>query len=293
MNEKDWKLLALLKEELNISKVARQLYFSQPALSSRIKLIEKELGCKIIERHRTGITFTEMGETVTSYAIDALKNLEKLKDDLNNSSGELSGTLKIGCSNSIGELFLPKIFKNFKALYPKIDLSVISVFNDNIYKDLLSSKIHIALIRGNYPWDGIKVFLYDDPYCVVNASPFTLESLPTMPGIFFSAEKQFKNEVDNWWVNTFDCDPIVSMNVGSLNVGAEMVENGLGYSILTSSRLHDKPHLYSIKLELNGKILKRETWLYLSKSAEKNNAAKCFLNYLKNDYLKEQKNVPL
>lgn len=293
MNEKDWKLLALLKEELNISKVARQLYFSQPALSARIKLIEKELGCKIIERHRTGITFTEMGETVTSYAIDALKNLEKLKDDLNNSSGELSGTLKIGCSNSIGELFLPKIFKNFKALYPKIDLSVISVFNDNIYKDLLSSKIHIALIRGNYPWDGIKVFLYDDPYCVVNASPFTLESLPTMPGIFFSAEKQFKNEVDNWWVNTFDCDPIVSMNVGSLNVGAEMVENGLGYSILTSSRLHDKPHLYSIKLELNGKILKRETWLYLSKSAEKNNAAKCFLNYLKNDYLKEQKNVPL
>lgn len=293
MNEKDWKLLALLKEELNISKVARQLYFSQPALSARIKLIEKELGCKIIERHRTGITFTEMGETVTSYAIDALKNLEKLKDDLNNSSGELSGTLKIGCSNSIGELFLPKIFKNFKALYPKIDLSVISVFNDNIYKDLLSSKIHIALIRGNYPWDGIKVFLYDDPYCVVNASPFTLESLPTMPGIFFSAEKQFKNEVDNWWVNTFDCDPIVSMNVGSLNVGAEMVENGLGYSILTSSRLHDKPHLYSIKLELNGKILKRETWLYLSKSAEKNNAARCFLNYLKNDYLKEQKNVPL
>ena len=293
MNEKDWKLLALLKEELNISKVARQLYFSQPALSSRIKLIEKELGCKIIERHRTGITFTEMGETVTSYAIDALKNLEKLKDDLNNSSGELSGTLKIGCSNSIGELFLPKIFKNFKALYAKIDLSVISVFNDNIYKDLLSSKIHIALIRGNYPWDGIKVFLYDDPYCVVNASPFTLDSLPTMPGIFFSAEKQFKNEVDNWWVNTFDCDPIVSMNVGSLNVGAEMVENGLGYSILTSSRLHDKPHLYSIKLELNGKILKRETWLYLSKSAEKNNAARCFLNYLKNDYLKEQKNVPL
>ena len=73
MNEKDWKILSLLKEELNISKVARQLYFTQPALSARIKLIEKEFGCKIIERHRTGITFTEMGETVTSYAIDSLK----------------------------------------------------------------------------------------------------------------------------------------------------------------------------------------------------------------------------
>ena len=286
MNEKDWKLLSLLKEELNISKVARQLYFTQPALSARIKLIEKEFGCKIIERHRTGITFTEMGETVTSYAIDALKNLEKLKDNLNNSSGELSGTLKIGCSNSIAELFLPKIFKSFKSLYPKIDLSVNADFNDNIYKDLLSSKIHIALIRGNYPWDGIKVFLYDDPFCVVNATPFTLDVLPTLPGIFFSAEKQFSNEVNNWWVNTFDCDPIVSMNVSSLNVGLQMVENGLGYSILTSSRLHDNPNLHSMNLELHGKVLKRETWMFLSKSAEKNNAAKCFLSYLENNYLK-------
>lgn len=286
MNEKDWKILSLLKEELNISRVARQLYFSQPALSARIKLIEKELGCKIIERHRTGIAFTEMGETVTSYAIDSLKNFEKLKDNLNDASGELSGTLKIGCSNSIGELFLPKVCKNFKMLYPKIDLNVISVSNDNIYKDLLSSKIHIALIRGNYPWDGIKVFLYDDPYCVVNATAFTLDSLPNMPGIFFSAEKQFSNEVNNWWVNTFNCDPIVSMNVGSLNVGLQMVKNGLGYSILTASRLYEKTDLHSINLELNGKILKRETWMYLSKSAEKNNAARCFLNYLENDYLK-------
>ena len=286
MNEKDWKILALLKEELNISKVARQLYFSQPALSARIKLIEKELGCNIIERHRTGITFTEMGETVTSYAIDALKNLEKLKDNLNNASGELSGTLKIGCSNSIAELFLPKIFKSFKSQYPKIDLNVNAGFNDDIYQDLLSSKIHIALIRGNYPWDGIKAFLYDDPFCAVNSTPFTIDSLPSLPGIFFSAENQFSNEVNNWWVNTFDRDPIISMNVSSLNVGLNMVENGLGYSILTSSRIQDKPNLYSINLELNGRVLKRETWLFLSKSAEKNNAAKCFLSYLENNYLK-------
>ena len=285
MNEKDWKLLVLLKNEQNISKVARQLYFSQPALSTRIKQIENELGCKIIERHRTGITFTEMGETLTSYAIEALKNLDRLKENLNNASDKLSGTLKIGCSNSIAELFLPKVFKSFKALHPKIDLNVNTGLNDNIYQDLLASKIHIALLRGDYPWAGTKVFLYDDPFCVVNSTPFTLESLPTLPGIFFSAEKQFSNEVNNWWVNTFDRNPIVAMNVSSLNVGLQMVENGLGYSILTSSRVHDKPNLYSINLQNNGKILKRETWLYISKSAEKNNAAMCFLNYLENNYL--------
>ena len=76
------------------------------------------------------------------------------------------------------------------------------------------------------------------------------------------------------------------MNVSSLNVGLQMVENGLGYSILTSSRLHDNPNLHSMNLELHGKVLKRETWMFLSKSAEKNNAAKCFLSYLENNYLK-------
>lgn len=288
MNEKDWKLILLLREEQNISKVAKKLYFTQPAISSRIRTLEKELGYPLIERHRTGITLTEMGETVASYASEALKQLNELKEKLQNTSGQFTGTLKIGCSNSVAELFLPKVFKDFKALYPKIDLNVSANLNDSIYQDLLASKIHIALMRGDYPWSGIKTYLYNDPFCIVNSTPIELDELPSLPGIFFSAEQQFSNEVNNWWVNTFDKPPITTMNVSTLNVGLQMVEMGLGYAILTQSRIRDKPHLFNQKLKLKGQPLTRETWLYLSKSAEKSNAALCFLDFLEKDYLRRQ-----
>lgn len=288
MNEKDWKILVLLKKEQNISHVARKLYFSQPALSSRIKAMEKELGCTLIERHQNGVTLTKNGETVAAYAAESLRTLNGLKEDLSNASGKLTGTLKIGCSNSVGELYLPAIFKRFKALHPEIDLNVNACLNDPIYADLLNGRIHIGLMRGDYPWGGTKLYLYSDPFCLVSSSPIILSQLPEQPGIFFSAEPQYNNAVNDWWSNTFNHPPRVSMTVSTLNVGLQMVEKGLGYSILTRSRLIDKDYLYSMDLTINGRTLSRDICIYLSKIAEKNNAALCFFEFMRDNYAKER-----
>lgn len=50
MIERDFELLKILHEEQNITKAAERLHISQPALTYRIKQIEKEFGTKIILR---------------------------------------------------------------------------------------------------------------------------------------------------------------------------------------------------------------------------------------------------
>lgn len=54
MDTKDCTILKTLAEENNITYAARRLFMTQPALSERIKKLEKEFNCPIINRQARG-----------------------------------------------------------------------------------------------------------------------------------------------------------------------------------------------------------------------------------------------
>ena len=51
----------------SISKAAKELYTSQPAVTRVIKLIEKELGCSLFVRSKYGVELTKEGEILYEY----------------------------------------------------------------------------------------------------------------------------------------------------------------------------------------------------------------------------------
>ncbi|WP_081833677.1 LysR family transcriptional regulator [Geomicrobium sp. JCM 19055] len=71
------KLFILYIKEKNITKTARHLFISQPALTARIKQIEEYFETKIVLRERRGIQFTPEGEYLAKQAIDFIKQHEK------------------------------------------------------------------------------------------------------------------------------------------------------------------------------------------------------------------------
>ena len=48
MNQKDWEILRMMKKEGNISKAAKKLFMTQPAVTVRIKKMEKELNVNLV-----------------------------------------------------------------------------------------------------------------------------------------------------------------------------------------------------------------------------------------------------
>ena len=63
-------ILKTLAEENNITYAARRLFMTQPALSERIKKLEKEFNCPIINRQARGVEFTYQGQRLVRYAED-------------------------------------------------------------------------------------------------------------------------------------------------------------------------------------------------------------------------------
>lgn len=61
MNEKDWLILRAVYQHKNITRAAEQLYTSQPALSYRLRQIERKLAIRLFEEGQKGLVFSAQG----------------------------------------------------------------------------------------------------------------------------------------------------------------------------------------------------------------------------------------
>ena len=74
------KYILTVAEAGSITEAAKQLFISQPSLSTSIRETEKEAGITIFVRSRTGITLTNEGVEFLGYARQVLQQMELLED---------------------------------------------------------------------------------------------------------------------------------------------------------------------------------------------------------------------
>ena len=94
----------------NITKAARELCISQPAISKSIKKLESQLNCTLFIRSKSGVVLTNEGEILFTQIKDVIENInsveEKIKE-LNNLEG---GSLNIGVSNTITQNYYVSLY---------------------------------------------------------------------------------------------------------------------------------------------------------------------------------------
>lgn len=80
MTVQQLRYVVAVAEAGSITEAARQLFLSQPSLSSAIKELEGEIGQPLFLRGRTGITLTREGMEFLGYARQVLRQMEVLED---------------------------------------------------------------------------------------------------------------------------------------------------------------------------------------------------------------------
>ena len=167
MDEKDYELLHALDETRNITHAADKLYMTQSALSKRIKALEQELGVEIVLRSRQGIRFTPAGEQVLLHSAAAAREMEKMRRQLASIQGEACGTLRAGISVHFSYYRLPEVLTEYHKAYPKVRLDIATGHSRNIYQQMLDSSLDVAVLRGEYPWDGTQFLLSQENICLI------------------------------------------------------------------------------------------------------------------------------
>ena len=109
--------------------------------------MEEELGVRLFERMGKNISLTYEGTKLIPYA----KQMLKLDNDIRTAvfnEEKPRGALIIGAAESLCVLRLPKILKEYKNLYPKVDISL-TFGNCSTFRDMLKNNlIDIAFSLG-------------------------------------------------------------------------------------------------------------------------------------------------
>lgn len=283
MNEKDWEVLKTLSGEMNITKTAQRLYISQPALTYRIKQIEKEFGVDIITRGKKGISFTTEGEYIVEYALRMLSNLKQTKDFVQNVSAGVRGTIRLGVSSNFVHYKLPSLLKSFLTQYPEIHINVIAGRSSEIIQLLKQEEIQIGIVRGNETWDvkgSKKELIHQDPICIISYEEIDMDKIPILPRIDYITGVTLKATIDNWWKSIYNQPPYITMKVDQVETCKEMVKNELGYAIIPEICIKSNEEFFIKKISLDNVLLTRKTWMYYRESLLRLSSIKAFVDYM-------------
>lgn len=116
---------AVVRNNLNVSSAAEELYTSQPGVSHQIKLLEEELDIKIFERSGKKLTgISPAGYAVLEHVNELLNNVKSIKQAAREYSHANRGSLSIATTHTQAQFILPPILQKFTQKYPRIDLQV-------------------------------------------------------------------------------------------------------------------------------------------------------------------------
>lgn len=283
MDDRDWMILNTLYNKKNITKAAKNLFISQPALTKRLQLMEKEFGVIIVNRESRGVQFTSQGEYLAKCSEEILLKLEKIKENVLNMNGDVRGTLRIGVSNFFAKYKLPRILKLFKDQYPNVEFKVTTDWSSDIFKLIYNKNIQVAFVRGDYSFKGKKYLLSEENICVASKDKISLENLPKLPRIVYKTDYLLKVIIDNWWTENYLESPMVSIEVDQGDACRGMIVNGLGYGIMPSATLDNIDGIYKINLaDKEGNELLRRTWMLYNEETLEMNVVKAFVNFVEN-----------
>ena len=283
MNDKDWTLLAVLAQEKNLTRTAQKLYLTQPAVTRRIQQLEAELGRPILIRSARGAELSSEGEYLAEYARQSLARLGELKQYMDNSGEHVRGQLRIACASAYACRCLPRLVKSISALYPAVDIRIVTGNSQSVYASLISGEVHAAILRGSFSWPEEILTLRADPsYYAVSAFPLNLDELPSLPQIQTATDAALEAEFSLWWTGRYKKPPRISTVVDRADICLEMVRQGLGYSLLSGLYIEDCPQLYRQKIvHADGTEMRRVTRAFCRRSSLSIKAVSALWDYLR------------
>jgi len=130
----------------SFSGAARRQGITQPAVSSQIKALEKEIGARLLDRTRGKIALTPEGRAAYRHARRILDERDAMLSTIPQANGAVSGLLLLGASSIPGEYLLPPLMAKYVGEYPGVNISLDISDSGVVAKDVLADRIELGFV---------------------------------------------------------------------------------------------------------------------------------------------------
>jgi molybdate transport repressor ModE-like protein len=135
----------------SISGAARELGWSQPAVSQHLRALERSAGCALLLRGAGGVELTEPGRVLLARADALAVQLHMAEEELADLTALRRGRVRLAAYPSAAATLVPRAMAGLRARHPEIDVELTEAEPPEALALLSAGDVDLAL-----------VFSYDD-----------------------------------------------------------------------------------------------------------------------------------
>lgn len=285
--------LAVLKRFLHVaelgslSRAAERLDASQPALSRQLRQLEQTLGCRLLERTGRGVRLTAAGQILERHARVLLDQAGELRAELAQETALVQGRVTLALPPSVGAALTVPLVTAYRSAHPRVALQMVEDMTGAIEEGLLGGRLDLAVL-----YDGAtSVNLCTEPlgreslWLVAPQGAGLPRSLPLRAALertlILPRERHALRAILQRYAAQAGCPLRVEIEVDSLRAQIELVQRGLGCSILPAAALRTLEPAQLEVVRVTAPVLERMWVLAWSRAHPLSRAARAMAELLR------------
>ncbi|KNF07119.1 transcriptional regulator LysR family [Gottschalkia purinilytica] len=275
----------------SISKAAKELFTSQPAVSQSIKLLEKKLGGQLFYRNPKGVSLTTEGEVLFKYIEQGYGLIQTAERKFWEIKNLKLGQVRIGVSDTLCKYYLIPYLEKYNKTFPDIKIYVANYSTYKIIDLLESGEVDLGIL--NLPVDKkdtldivetLKIqdcFVVGEKYKNIAKNPISIEDLSNYPIILLEEESNSRNFINNYF-ESHGVSVSPEIELGTIDLLVEFAKIGLGVSCVVKDFIKEEleqQQLYEITVKET--IPKRSIGIATVKGFPISTAAERFIEFIK------------
>ena len=283
--------LVALAETHHFRKAAEKTGVSQPTLSAQLSALEERLGVQLVERSRSSVMLTPVGEQILAVGKRILRDTTEIRDIAASQKGDLSGSVRLGLPPTIGPYLLPLILPNLHSTHPDLKLYVREQMPESLPMSLAEG-VHDVILTplpvSQAELDSQAIFR--EPLFVVLPEDHKLAAKGYVEKSDLAGEQvlslesgyQLHDQV-NVLCEEFGADLSFEYEGTSLDTLQQMIAMGMGISLMPGLFVHAVLPRVSgvVALELKGRSLSRVIGIAWRKSSNRTSEFEILKNYVR------------
>jgi DNA-binding transcriptional LysR family regulator len=145
--------MVAIVQQGSLRAAARHLDLAQPALTRSIRTLERDLGTALFEREARGMVLTTAGKLFYERAGMVLNELQRAREELGQTQGDMQGTVVVGLSIMPHVGMLPFALPAFRKQFAQVKLHIIEGLYPAIEAGLRNGSVDFYL--GASPQSGV------------------------------------------------------------------------------------------------------------------------------------------
>lgn len=275
----------------SMTKAAKMLHRTQPAISIQLKELERRCGAKLFNVIGKKLFLTAAGEQLLSICSSIQEKIRDIPHLLSVNANHLSGVFKISIV-STAQYFIPQLLGDFRRHYPDVNIKLTVTNRETVLQRLQDNQDDLVILSQLPRMINIVTYPILDDHLVLIAPPD--HRLAKRSQLRFSdlAQEDFivreigsgTRMVMEKIFSKHKIVPKISLQLGSGEAVKQAVIGGMGISLVSEHSIKQEIKLKKLAvLKLSGFPIRHTWYAVYPKSKSVNLVAKKFLEMIKRE----------